>query len=64
MKVAALSWSKALSCLAERHPYWAGRWFKRRPISAGILALPIHDDQLHAEFLFEEPFLLAVPENH
>jgi LysR family hydrogen peroxide-inducible transcriptional activator len=29
-----------------------------------VLALPIHDDQVHAEFLFEEPFLLAVPENH
>ena len=29
-----------------------------------VLALPVHDDQLHAEFLFEEPFLLAVPEQH
>ncbi|MBN8886397.1 MAG: DNA-binding transcriptional regulator OxyR [Rudaea sp.] len=33
-------------------------------LDAVILALPVHDDQLHAEFLFEEPFLLAVPENH
>ena len=33
-------------------------------LDAGILAQPIHDDQLHAEFLFEEPFLLAVPEGH
>ena len=33
-------------------------------LDAGVLALPIHDDQLHAEFLFEEPFLLAVPERH
>ncbi len=33
-------------------------------LDAGLLALPIHDDQLHAEFLFEEPFLLAVPEAH
>jgi LysR family transcriptional regulator, hydrogen peroxide-inducible genes activator len=33
-------------------------------LDAGILALPIHDDQLHAQFLFEEPFLLAVPEGH
>jgi LysR family hydrogen peroxide-inducible transcriptional activator len=24
----------------------------------------LHDDQLHVEFLFEEPFLLAVPESH
>jgi hypothetical protein len=41
MKIAELSWCKALSCLAERHPYWAERWFKRRPISAGVLALPL-----------------------
>lgn len=33
-------------------------------LDAGILALPIHDDSLHAEFLFEEPFLLAVPQSH
>jgi len=33
-------------------------------LDAGLLALPVHDDQLHAEFLFEEPFLLAVPKGH
>ncbi|TWI02691.1 LysR family hydrogen peroxide-inducible transcriptional activator [Luteimonas cucumeris] len=33
-------------------------------LDAVLLALPLHDDQLHAEFLFEEPFLLAVPEHH
>ena len=33
-------------------------------LDAGLLALPVHDDQLHAEFLFEEPFVLAVPEAH
>jgi len=33
-------------------------------LDAALLALPLHDDQLHAEFLFEEPFLLAVPEQH
>src|ERR1700722_12854595 len=33
-------------------------------LDAGVLALPMHDDQLHSEFLFEEPFLLAVPEKH
>ncbi len=33
-------------------------------LDAAVLAMPIHDDQLHAEFLFEEPFLLAVPEHH
>ncbi|MEB1529196.1 LysR substrate-binding domain-containing protein [Xanthomonas sp. WHRI 7945] len=33
-------------------------------LDAALLALPLHDDQLHSEFLFEEPFVLAVPENH
>jgi len=33
-------------------------------LDAGLLALPVHDDQLHAEFLFEESFVLAVPESH
>lgn len=33
-------------------------------LDAGILALPIHEPQLHEEFLFEEPFVLAVPEGH
>ncbi len=33
-------------------------------LDAALLALPVHDDQLHSEFLFEEPFVLAVPENH
>jgi len=33
-------------------------------LDAGILALPVHDDQLHAEPLFDEPFLLAVPGTH
>ena len=40
------------------------RMLREGRIDAGVLALPIHDDQLHAEFLFEEPFLLAVPEHH
>ena len=33
-------------------------------LDAAILALPVHDDTLHAEFLFEEPFLLAAPQQH
>jgi len=33
-------------------------------LDAALLALPVHDDQLHVEFLFEEPFVLAVPETH
>ncbi|HVR81060.1 MAG TPA: DNA-binding transcriptional regulator OxyR [Luteimonas sp.] len=33
-------------------------------LDAGLLALPIHDDQLHIEPLFDEPFVLAVPQTH
>ncbi|MFC6840041.1 LysR substrate-binding domain-containing protein [Xanthomonas theicola] len=33
-------------------------------LDAAVLALPLQDEQLHTEFLFEEPFLLAVPEGH
>lgn len=40
------------------------RQLREGRLDAAILALPVHDDQLHAEFLFEEPFLLAVPERH
>jgi LysR family hydrogen peroxide-inducible transcriptional activator len=33
-------------------------------LDAGVLALPIHDDQLHCEPLFDEDFVLAVPVDH
>ena len=33
-------------------------------LDAALLALPVHDDQLQVEFLFDEPFLLAVPQGH
>lgn len=33
-------------------------------LDAALLALPVHDEQLHAQCLFEEPFLLAVPDGH
>ncbi len=33
-------------------------------LDAALLALPVPDEQLHVEFLFEEPFVLAVPEAH
>jgi len=33
-------------------------------LDAAILALPVDDGQLHSEPLFEEPFVLAVPEAH
>ena len=33
-------------------------------LDAAVLALPLHEDWLETEFLFEEPFMLAVPNNH
>jgi LysR family hydrogen peroxide-inducible transcriptional activator len=33
-------------------------------LDVGLLALPVHDDQLHQEVLFDEDFLLAVPRDH
>jgi LysR family transcriptional regulator, hydrogen peroxide-inducible genes activator len=33
-------------------------------IDAALLALPINDNQVRTEFLFEERFLLAVPKSH
>lgn len=40
------------------------RQLREGRLDAALLALPLHDEQLHAEFLFEEPFVLAVPESH
>ena len=33
-------------------------------LDVGVLALPIHDEQLHTEVLFDEDFVLAVPRDH
>lgn len=33
-------------------------------LDATLLALPLHDEQLHVELLFEEPFVLALPSQH
>lgn len=33
-------------------------------LDAAFLALPLRDDRLHAEALFREPFLMAVPADH
>ena len=33
-------------------------------LDGALLALPLHDEALHVEFLFEEPFVLAVPSGH
>ncbi len=40
------------------------RRLREGKLDAGVLALPLHEDSLHCEFLFEEPFLLAVAEQH
>jgi LysR family hydrogen peroxide-inducible transcriptional activator len=40
------------------------RLLREGKLDAGVLALPLHEDSLHSEFLFEEPFLLAVAEQH
>ena len=33
-------------------------------LDVGVLARPVHDDQLHEEVLFDEDFVLAVPATH
>jgi LysR family transcriptional regulator, hydrogen peroxide-inducible genes activator len=40
------------------------RMLREGSLDVGILALPLHEDSLHEEFLFEEPFVLAVPSGH
>lgn len=40
------------------------RQLREGRLDAGILALPIHDQQLHIEKLFDEPFVLAVPDSN
>ncbi|MDE1894170.1 MAG: LysR family transcriptional regulator [Xanthomonadaceae bacterium] len=40
------------------------RLLREGRLDAGILALPLHEESLHSEFLFEEPFLLAVAAEH
>jgi LysR family transcriptional regulator, hydrogen peroxide-inducible genes activator len=40
------------------------RQLREGRLDAGVLAMSLHDEQLHAEFLFEEPFVLATPRTH
>lgn len=40
------------------------RKLREGQLDAAILALPLHDEQLHVELLFEESFLLAVSTKH
>jgi len=50
--------------LAEEKTEDVVRQLRAGTLDAGILALPIHDDQLVQEPLFEEDFVLAVPADH
>ena len=52
-----------LLLVEEKSPVLLSRLHEGK-LDAALLALPVHDDQLHCEFLFEEPFVLAVPEHH
>ena len=40
------------------------RLLREGRLDAAVLALPLHEDWLHIEPLFDEPFVLAVPEQH
>ena len=40
------------------------RMLREGSLDVGLLAMPLHEESLHAEFLFEEPFVLAVPDDH
>jgi LysR family hydrogen peroxide-inducible transcriptional activator len=37
---------------------------ERGSLDAGLLALPLENDQLEFEVLFDEPFVMALPESH
>lgn len=52
-----------LLLVEEKSPVLLDRLHEGR-LDAALLALPLHDESLHVEFLFEEPFLLAVPVRH
>ena len=52
-----------LLLVEEKSPVLLERLHEGR-LDAALLAMPIHDESLHVEFLFEEPFLLAVPSGH
>ena len=40
------------------------RMLREGRLDAGVLALPLHDEALHVEVLFDEPFMLAAPKSH
>ncbi|QOC21307.1 LysR family transcriptional regulator [Wenzhouxiangella sp. AB-CW3] len=62
-------------CIRKRFPRLTLRLFEEKTedvlemldqgrLDAGLLALPLHHDGLQVRELFEEPFLLAMPEHH
>lgn len=50
--------------LAEEKTESILRMLREGTLDAGVLALPLHDEHLHIEPLFDEPFVLAVPDVH
>ncbi len=61
--------------LRQRYPNLGLRLFEEKTeqildmldrgrLDAGLLALPLHDDQLITRVLFDEPFVVALPEHH
>jgi LysR family hydrogen peroxide-inducible transcriptional activator len=50
--------------LVEEKTEQVVKMLREGSLDVGVLALPLHEDSLHAEFLFEEPFVLAVPDDH
>jgi LysR family hydrogen peroxide-inducible transcriptional activator len=50
--------------LAEEKTEVIVRMLQQGELDAALLALPISEDGLEVEILFEEPFVLAVPDNH
>jgi LysR family hydrogen peroxide-inducible transcriptional activator len=50
--------------LAEEKTETVLSMLRKGELDAGLLALPIHDEGLEVEALFEEPFVVAVPADH
>ena len=48
-------------CSSRRRPRSCHQRLRDGQLDVGVLALPVDDDQLHAEPLFAEDFVLAVP---
>lgn len=50
--------------LAEEKTADILRMLEDGELDAGLVALPVDDDSLEKEVLFEEPFIMAIPESH